>query len=553
MEITQAEQQDFCAVREKDIEKLEAAGLTAYPHKFEPNINNYSNNNKYDYILLTINEFIEHYRHLGKGDIYSDFYRSLIGRAYFVRRASKKLIFIDLHQEGAKIQVMINAQFYLNGKDHYDLVTSIVRSGDWIGVAGVPTRTKTGELSIIPHRMEILSICKVMLPPRTYKDSTGNEVSGLQDQETRFRQRYLDLIINEDNIKIFHIRSKIIREIRRYLDEDLNLLEVETPILNLSVGGASAEPFETYSNYYKHPLFARIAPELSLKMLIVGGFKGVYELGKQFRNEASDHTHNPEFTSLEFYIQNHDFNDLMTICEQMLDNILSKVNKFKNAEDEGKTERTRQIEYGDKIIDFSTPFKRLDMIDTLEREANIKLPQDLSTDDARQFLDDTCITLGVDCSNPRTTPRLLDKLVGHFVEPLCINPTFITGHPQIMSPLAKQDRNGACRTERFELFINSTEYANAYTELNDPKVQLDNFKNQAKDKDMGDDEAMPIDADFVRALEYGLPPTGGFGMGIDRFVMLLTNNQNIREVLLFPTMKPLHKSEQKEVKVDDTD
>ncbi|VBB17764.1 lysine-tRNA ligase isoform X2 [Yasminevirus sp. GU-2018] len=532
------EQETYSALRDSDVKALESVGLSAYPHKFDPNINRYStDDNKYTYSHMPVSQFIEVYGYLGKEEVLGpEFNTALIGRVYLVRRASAKLIFIDLHQEGTKVQIMLNARNYLDGADRYGVLSSAIRAGDVIGVAGSPTRTKTGELSLIPHRIDILAMCRSLLPPRTYKDEkTGTMVSGLINQEVRYRQRYLDLMINEDNLNIFKTRSKIIREIRRYLDDELGLVEVDTPILNPSVGGAVAKPFGTHSFDYDCPLFMRIAPELSLKMLIIGGFTGVYELGKQFRNESNDQTHNSEFTSLEFYIQNHDYIDLMKICEHMLSSIVMKVRG------------SHQIEYAGKAIDFTPPFKRLDMLSTLEAEAKIKLPDDLTTEEARLFLDQTCKDLGVECSNPRTTPRLLDKLVGHFVEPLCINPTFIVGHPQIMSPLAKWDRNGSCRTERFELFINSTEYANAYTELNDPKIQLDTFKAQAKDKDMGDDEAMPVDADFVRALEHGLPPTGGFGLGVDRFVMLLTNNTSIREIILFPTMKPVSNKNAKDV------
>lgn len=531
--IQQSEQEAYAILRDTDTYSLGSVGLSAYPHKFEPNINRYSNNDTtYNYTNMSVDKFINTYGHTENGQILGpEFNTALIGRIYLVRRASKKLIFIDLHQEGFKVQIMLNARNYLDGDNRYKVVSSCIRAGDIIGIAGSPTRTKTGELSLIPHRLDILSMCRVMLPPRTYIDEkTGNEVSGLQNQEIRYRQRYLDLMINEDNLKIFKTRSKIIREIRHYLDEELGLLEVDTPILNPNVGGAVAKPFETHSLDYNCPLFMRIAPELNLKMLIIGGFTGVYELGKQFRNESNDQTHNSEFTSLEFYIQNHDYHDLMRICETMISTIVTKV--IGNL----------QIMYSGKLIDFTPPFKRLDMLSTLEFEAKITLPEDLSTEDARLFLDQTCNNLGVECSNPRTTPRLLDKLVGHFVEPLCVNPTFITGHPQIMSPLAKWDRNGSCRTERFELFINSIEYANAYTELNDPKVQLETFRAQAKDRTMGDNEAMHLDMDFVRALEHGLPPTGGFGLGVDRLVMLLTNNTNIREIILFPTMKPIHKT-----------
>jgi lysyl-tRNA synthetase class 2 len=529
-------QEIYCKLREKEMSMLEANGLSRYPHKFDPNVNNYANNMFY-YKTIKVSDFQQQYAFLQNGDVLDEQYDtqcgvlyerflSFIGRVYLVRRASKNLIFIDLHQEGHSVQIMVNARYYLN--ERYNLVTGSVRAGDWIGVAGIATRTKTGELSLIPHRLEIISMCKVMLPPCTYTNEiTGLVVSSLQNQEIRYRQRYLDLIVNEEHIKTFQTRSKIIREIRKYLDDELGLMEVDTPILNPSVGGAVAKPFETYSNDYGCPLFMRIAPELSLKMLMVGGFVGVYELGKQFRNESNDQTHNSEFTSLEFYIQNHDYIDLMRICEHMLSTIVQKI------------KNTLHIQFADRMIDFTPPFKRLDMLSTLESQAGITLPEDLTTDEARNFLDKVCLDLGVGCSNPRTTPRLLDKLVGCYVEPLCINPTFIVGHPQIMSPLAKGDRNGSCRTERFELFINSTEYANAYTELNDPIIQMENFKAQARDKTMGDDEAMPIDTDFVRALEHGLPPTGGFGLGIDRFVMLLTNKSNIREILFFPTMKPL--------------
>jgi lysyl-tRNA synthetase class 2 len=293
------------------------------------------------------------------------------------------------------------------------------------------------------------------------------------------------------------------------------------------VGGAIAKPFVTHSNNLDCSLFMRISPELNLKSLIIGGFTGVYELAKQFRNESNDTTHNSEFTSVEFYIQNRDYHDLINICEELLSKIIKKITG------------SLEITYSDKKINFTTPFKQLDMLTTLELQAGIKLPLDLTTAEARQFLDDVCMTNNIACSHPRTTARLLDKLVGRYVEPLCINPTFITGHPQIMSPLAKLQRSNRIDcTERFELFINGIEYANAYTELNDPTIQLENFRMQVNDKMEGDEEAMTVDTDYIRALEYGLPPTGGFGLGIDRLVMLLTNNENIREVILFPTMKP---------------
>jgi len=261
--------------------------------------------------------------------------------------------------------------------------------------------------------------------------------------------------------------------------------------------------------------------------LIVAGFPGVYEIGKQFRNESNDLTHNSEFTSLEYYMQNTDYHDLMEHCEQLLCHVVKTINNG-----------SLIVSYGGKQIDFTPPFKRFDMIDALRSFAGIEPPDDMSTPDARDYLDAECLRLGVECSEPRTTARLLDKLVGEFVEVKCTNPTFIVGHPSIMSPLAKPDRSGSQRTERFELFVNCTELANAYTELNDPKIQEENFKAQMRAKADGDDEAMMFDTEFINALNIGLPPTGGFGMGIDRLTMLLTDNQSIREVILFPTMKP---------------
>jgi lysyl-tRNA synthetase class 2 len=524
---TEMDQIEYSKLRELDAQKLASIGLSAYSYRFDPNVNKYSKE-PYKYAIYNMKYFSTQFSYLTNGEMALDFNIALLGRIYTVRRASKKLIFLDIHDDGEKIQIMLNAKYYLNGDEHYNIVSNVVRPGDFIGVAGIPTRTSTGELSLIPHRIEILTMCKALLPPRTSRDeTTGQTKSSLCDQEIRYRQRYLDFIINEDNLNIFKKRSMIIKSLRTYLD-DCMMYEVETPILNPIVGGATAKPFVTHSNDYDCPLYMRVAPELYLKMLIVGGFTGVYELGKQFRNESNDHTHNSEFTSLEFYVQNFDYYELMDFSETMISHIVKKING------------SYKVKYDGKELDFTPPFKRLDMLTTLEEEAKIKLPKDLTTDTTREFLDEICKKLNVECAHPRTVSRLLDKLVGTYVEPLCINPTFITGHPQIMSPLAKQDRYGSDKAERFELFVNSIELANAYTELNDPKIQMDTFKLQAKNKDMGDDESMPIDMNFIRALEHGLPPTGGFGLGVDRFVMFLTGCTNIRDVILFPTMKPLH-------------
>lgn len=363
--------------------------------------------------------------------------------------------------------------------------------------------------------------------------STRNpETYILKDQETRYRQRYLDLMLNSEVRQVFKTRSKIVTYIRKFLD-DLDFLEVETPMMNMIAGGAAARPFVTHHNELNMTLYMRIAPELYLKELVVGGLDRVYEIGKQFRNEGIDLTHNPEFTTCEFYMAFADYNDLMEITEKMLSGMVKeltggyKIKYHANGLDKDPIE-----------IDFTPPFRRIDMIEDLEKVANFNIPKDLSSDEANKYLRDACAKYEIKCPPPETTTRLLDKLVGHFLEELCVNPTFIINHPEIMSPLAKWHRSKPGLTERFELFVNKREVCNAYTELNDPVVQRQRFAEQLKDRQSGDDEAMALDETFCTALEYGLPPTGGWGLGIDRLSMLLTDSQNIKEVLFFPAMKP---------------
>ena len=389
--------------------------------------------------------------------------------------------------------------------------------GDFIGIKGFVFRTQTGEISVHTQELTVLSKSLRPLPIVKYKD--GVAYDAFEDPEQRYRQRYVDLVVNEGVKDIFLKRTKVYQSMRDYFNAE-GYIEVETPILQSIPGGASARPFITHHNALDMPLYLRVADELYLKRLIVGGFEGVYEFSKNFRNEGMDRTHNPEFTAMEIYVAYKDYNWMMTFTENMIEKISMDVNG------------TNEIKVGDNVISFKTPFKRISMIDSIKEFTGIDIN---GMDDVQ--LREVCKQLHIEADETMGKGKLIDEIFGEKCEGNYIQPTFITDYPREMSPLCKRHRDNPELTERFELMVNGKELANAYSELNDPIDQLGRFQEQLKLSEKGDDEAMFIDMDFVRSLEYGMPPTSGMGIGMDRLVMLMTGQVAIQEVLFFPQMK----------------
>lgn len=447
------------------------------------------------------------------------------------RRVMGKASFAEIQDSKGRIQVYVARDEICpdENKDYYNVVfKKLMDIGDFIGVKGFVFRTQTGEISVHAKELTLLSKSLKPLPIVKYKD--GVAYDKFDDPELRYRQRYVDLVVNDGVKDTFLKRATVLRTLRSVLD-DAGYTEVETPTLQSIAGGASARPFTTHFNALDQDMYMRIATELYLKRLIVGGFEGVYEIGKNFRNEGMDRNHNPEFTCMELYVQYKDYNWMMSFTEKLLETICIAVN--------GSSER----EIDGKIVSFKAPYRRLPILDAIKEKTGFDC-NGKSEDEIRQF----CKSKSMDVDETMGKGKLIDELFGEFCEGTFIQPTFITDYPVEMSPLTKSHRSKPGLTERFELMVNGKELANAYSELNDPIDQEERFVEQMKLADKGDDEAMIIDKDFLRALQYGMPPTSGIGIGIDRLVMLMTGKTYIQEVLFFPQMKPEKKMPQSSIK-----
>ena len=487
-------------IRREKLNKLREYGLDPYPAALFP-VNTYTSKIISDF---TDNQSV-----------------SIAGRL-MSRRIQGKASFAEIQDSQGKIQLYFNRDLICPSEDklmYNEVYKKLLDIGDIIGIEGNLFTTKVGEKTISVKKFTVLS--KSLRPlPLPKSDSEGNVFDEFTDPELRYRQRYVDLIVNPKIKETFLKRTKIINIIRSFFN-DKEYLEVETPILQSIPGGASARPFITHHNALNIPLYLRIANELYLKRLIVGGFDGVYEFAKSFRNEGMDRTHNPEFTMVELYVAYKDYFWMMETTENLLEKIASDLNG------------TSKVKLGDGTINFKAPYKRISILDSIKEHTGI----DVSNFDEKKMFE-TAKNLGIDVDKTMGMGKLIDEIFGAKCEHHYVQPTFITDYPKEMSPLTKEHRDNPRLTERFELLVNGKELANAYSELNDPIDQLSRFEEQLKLSEKGDDEAMFIDNDFVRALEYGMPPTSGIGIGIDRLVMLFTDNKSIQEVIFFPQMKP---------------
>ena len=441
------------------------------------------------------------------------------------RRIMGKASFAELMDSKGRIQVYVTRDDICPEEDktlYNSVFKKLLDLGDFIGVKGFVFRTQTGEISV--HAREITLLSKSLKPLPVVKEKDGVVYDAFNDPELRYRQRYVDLLVNPEVKEIFRKRSKVVSTMRQVLDE-AGYTEVETPILQPIPGGASARPFITHHNSLDTDLYLRIATELYLKRLIVGGFEGVYEIGKNFRNEGMDRNHNPEFTCMELYVQYKDYNWMMNFTEQLLERICVAVNGTPETVIDGKT------------ISFKAPYRRLPILEAIKEKTGYDL-----NGKSEEEIREVCKQLGLEIDDTMGKGKLIDEIFGEFCEGTFIQPTFITDYPVEMSPLTKKHRTNPALTERFELMVNGKELANAYSELNDPIDQEERFQEQLRLSEKGDDEAMFIDQDFLRALQYGMPPTSGIGIGIDRLVMLMTGQTQIQEVLFFPQMKPEKKA-----------
>jgi lysyl-tRNA synthetase class 2 len=501
MSISELSEQEL--VRRNSLQKMREMGIDPYPAAEFP-------------VNVTTSEIKENYN-----PELNNYQEVVLAGRIMSRRIMGKASFAELQDSTGKLQLYINRDEICPDEDkslYNDVFKKLLDIGDIVGVKGFAFITQVGELSV--HVKEFVVLSKSLRPLPVVKEKDGQTFDAVTDAEFRYRQRYVDLIVNPQVKDTFLKRTKIINTMRQFFNEQ-GYLEVETPILQSIPGGATARPFITHHNALNIPLYLRIANELYLKRLIVGGFDGVYEFAKDFRNEGMDRTHNPEFTVMEIYVAYKDYKWMMNFTEEMIERVALALHG------------TTEVQLGDKVIDFKRPFKRVSMYDAIKEHTGYDIAGK-SEDELREI----CKQLGLDVDPTMGKGKLIDEIFGEKCEHFYIQPTFITDYPVEMSPLTKKHRSIEGLTERFELMVNGKELANAYSELNDPIDQRERFEDQMRLSEKGDDEAMFIDQDFLRALEYGMPPTSGMGIGIDRLTMFMTNNLSIQDVLFFPQMKP---------------